>query len=152
VEQLALLTLAIVLALVGFALHFLWFAAVVVLALLWGYQASMLRGARDGGGVASAIVTSSVDEARGLAGDASTTRADTAVDAAEPEDAEPEDAEPGDAKRDAAESGDSGRGDSGSAAPSDEPTKKDLYEKAREADIPGRSTMTKDELQQALDE
>ena len=64
----------------------------------------------------SAIVTSSVDEARELAGDAAT---------------------------------------SGSAAvtsSSDEQTKKELYEKAREADIAGRSSMTKDELHEALGE
>ena len=29
-------------------------------------------------------------------------------------------------------------------------TKAELYEKAREADLPGRSTMTKDELAEAL--
>lgn len=34
----------------------------------------------------------------------------------------------------------------------DEPTKDELYEQAQELDIPGRSTMTKDELQQAIDE
>jgi hypothetical protein len=31
-------------------------------------------------------------------------------------------------------------------------TKKELYEEAREAGIPGRSTMSKDELRDALDE
>jgi hemerythrin-like domain-containing protein len=33
----------------------------------------------------------------------------------------------------------------------DEPTKTELYEKAKEQDVPGRSTMSKDELKEAVD-
>jgi hemerythrin superfamily protein len=41
---------------------------------------------------------------------------------------------------------------SGSAGDSgEEPTKAELYEKAKEQDVAGRSTMTKDELKQAVD-
>jgi hemerythrin-like domain-containing protein len=42
--------------------------------------------------------------------------------------------------------------DSGSGPGSDEPTKAELYEQAKEADIPGRSSMTKDELAKAISE
>lgn len=38
----------------------------------------------------------------------------------------------------------------GSGSGSDEPTKAELYEQAKEADIPGRSSMTKDELAEAI--
>lgn len=38
-EQLAVLSLAIGFSLVGFVFHILWIAAVVLLALLWGYMA-----------------------------------------------------------------------------------------------------------------
>ena len=42
-EQLVILSVAIVLGGVGFAFHPLWIAAVVVMALLWGYMASEMR-------------------------------------------------------------------------------------------------------------
>ena len=44
-----------------------------------------------------------------------------------------------------------GSGSGSSAASGDEPTKAELYEKAKEADIEGRSTMTKDELKRAVE-
>jgi hypothetical protein len=39
----------------------------------------------------------------------------------------------------------------GSGMAPDGPTRDELYEQAKDADIPGRSTMTKDELAAALD-
>jgi hemerythrin superfamily protein len=45
----------------------------------------------------------------------------------------------------------SGSGSGSGAASGDEPTKAELYEKAKEADIEGRSTMTKDELKRAVE-
>ncbi|HET8617256.1 MAG TPA: hemerythrin domain-containing protein [Actinomycetales bacterium] len=47
------------------------------------------------------------------------------------------------------DAGPASSGSSGSG--SDEPTKAELYEKAKEQDVEGRSTMTKDELKQALE-
>jgi hemerythrin superfamily protein len=44
-----------------------------------------------------------------------------------------------------------GSGSGSGAASGDEPTKAELYEKAKEADIEGRSTMTKDELKRAVE-
>lgn len=41
---------------------------------------------------------------------------------------------------------------SGSGSGSDEPSKAELYEKAKRADVPGRSSMTKDELAKAISE
>jgi hemerythrin-like domain-containing protein len=43
------------------------------------------------------------------------------------------------------------RGASRSGGQGSEPTKDELYQRAQEADIPGRSQMTKDELAQALE-
>lgn len=44
-----------------------------------------------------------------------------------------------------------GSGDSGGSGGSgDEPAKDELYEKAKQRDIPGRSKMSKDELQKAV--
>ena len=40
----------------------------------------------------------------------------------------------------------------GSGSGSDEPTKAELYERAKRADVPGRSSMTKDELAEAISE
>lgn len=50
---------------------------------------------------------------------------------------------------DAPSAGTSGGG--GSSDSGDEPTKAELYEKAKEQDIEGRSTMSKDELKQAVE-
>jgi Hemerythrin HHE cation binding domain len=43
-------------------------------------------------------------------------------------------------------------GGSGGSSDSDEPSKAELYERAKKADIPGRSSMTKDELAKAISE
>jgi hypothetical protein len=43
VEQIALLTLAIGFALLGFAAEPFWFVAIVIMAVLWGFQVSTLR-------------------------------------------------------------------------------------------------------------
>jgi hemerythrin superfamily protein len=51
-------------------------------------------------------------------------------------------------------SGSSGSGSSsrsGSSGSGDEPTKAELYERAKDRDVEGRSTMSKDELKQALE-
>ena len=61
-EQLVILSVAIVLGGVGFAFHPLWIAAVVVMALLWGYMASEMRS--QGGGVVSDVVETVVSEAK----------------------------------------------------------------------------------------
>lgn len=39
----------------------------------------------------------------------------------------------------------------GSGGSDDEPTKEELYEKAKQRDVPGRSQMSKDELQKAVE-
>jgi hypothetical protein len=131
-EHLAVLSLAIVFALVGFALHIFWIASVVLLAVLWGIMASEMGSANRSSGMLSDVVTTVVDEARGLKEEISESLAehshsadgvgtDPSVSAVEPE------------------------ADSGV-------TKKELYEEAREAEIEGRSSMTKAELQRALDQ
>gem|GEM_PF-889255 len=50
------------------------------------------------------------------------------------------------------ESSGSGRSTSSGSASSDGPTKEELYERAKEAGIEGRSSMSKDELERALNE
>ena len=64
-EQLGLVALAIVLGLIGFAVHFLWFASIVVMSVLFGLIASELRGRRTGG-VTTAVVDAFVGEARNV--------------------------------------------------------------------------------------
>ncbi|MFN3217888.1 MAG: hemerythrin domain-containing protein [Acidimicrobiales bacterium] len=56
------------------------------------------------------------------------------------------------ASRSSARSGGSGRSGSGGSGGSDEPTKAELYERAKEKGIEGRSTMSKDDLAKALGE
>jgi hemerythrin-like domain-containing protein len=51
-----------------------------------------------------------------------------------------------------ASAGSSAGSGSGSTSGSNEPTKAELYEQAKRADIPGRSSMTKDELAKAISE
>ncbi len=48
-------------------------------------------------------------------------------------------------------SGAAGEGSAQAAASGDEPTRDQLYEQAKEQDVAGRSTMTKDELAEAVD-
>jgi hypothetical protein len=55
VEQAVILALAILFALAGFAFHFLWFIAIVLMAILLGMIASTVRG-RRGHGVVSEVV------------------------------------------------------------------------------------------------
>jgi len=64
---LAILTLAIVLAVLGFAVHFLWVGALVLMGVLWGVMVAE-RQQRHGTvkGLAAEIVTTVVDEAKGL--------------------------------------------------------------------------------------
>jgi hypothetical protein len=62
VRQLAVLALAILLGLIGLAVHFLWIPAIVLMSVLFGLIASGLRGQR-GGGVISEVATSVMDEA-----------------------------------------------------------------------------------------
>jgi hypothetical protein len=66
VEQLLILSVAIIFGLAGFAVHVLWIGAVVVMALLWGYIAAGLESSRRGGDVIFDVATTVADEARGL--------------------------------------------------------------------------------------
>jgi hypothetical protein len=66
VQQLAVLALAIVLGLIGLAVHFLWIPAIVLMAVLFGLIASGLRG-QQGGGVISEVATTVMDEAKSVA-------------------------------------------------------------------------------------
>jgi hypothetical protein len=64
--QLGILTLAIVVAVCGFALHFLWIGALVLMGVLWGTmiaESQQRRGTVKG--LAAEMVTTVVDEARG---------------------------------------------------------------------------------------
>jgi hypothetical protein len=78
--QLAVLTVAIVLAVLGFALHFLWIAALVVMAVLWGVQIAE-RQQRRGTvkGLGAELVSTVVDEARGMVDAASGSDPDAGV-------------------------------------------------------------------------
>jgi hypothetical protein len=64
---LAILTLAIVTAVLGFAVHFLWVGALVLMGVLWGVMVAG-RQQRQGTvkGLAAEIVTTVVDEAKGV--------------------------------------------------------------------------------------
>jgi hypothetical protein len=63
--QLAILTLAIVVAVLGFAVHFLWVGALVLMGVLWGAMVAE-RQQRHGTvkGLAAQMVTTVVDEAK----------------------------------------------------------------------------------------
>jgi hypothetical protein len=64
---LAILTLAIVVAVLGFAVHFLWIGALVLMGILWGVMVAE-RQQRQGTvkGLAAEMVSTVVDEARGV--------------------------------------------------------------------------------------
>jgi hypothetical protein len=65
--QLSLLTLAIVLAVLGFALSLLWVGALVLMGILWGVMVAERR--QQHGtvkGLAAELVTTVVDEAKGV--------------------------------------------------------------------------------------
>ena len=66
VEQLVILALALVFALIGLAVHVLWIPAIVLMSVLFGWIASELRG-RSGGGVISEVATTVMVEAKGVA-------------------------------------------------------------------------------------
>lgn len=92
--QLAILTLAIVVAVLGFAVHFLWVGALVLMGVLWGTMVAE-RQQRHGTvkGLAAEVVTTVVDEARGVMDATAGSDADGA----------PSSSQPGDARRDAQE-------------------------------------------------
>lgn len=65
VGRLAVLSLAIVLGAVGFALHFLWVGALLLMAALWGALATE-RQRESNTGVLAEVVGAVVDEAKGV--------------------------------------------------------------------------------------
>jgi hypothetical protein len=140
-EQLLVLSLAILFALAGFPLHGLWIGAIVLMALLWGYMASELNlGSSRRGGVVSDMVTTIADEARDLKDEVSDNASGIYEEVLE-------------GSRHSTDGDDSGgSGIQTESRDLQEATKKELYDQAREADIEGRSSMTKDELKEALDE
>jgi hypothetical protein len=154
-EQLALLSFAIVVALVGFAFHPLWIVAVVLMVLLWGFMASALRSGRGSGSVLTEVVTAVVAEAKDVIDPASGhDRTDTddraQIDPSDPVENGGTDSHDQDRVAAAKPNPPSEGSDTDSEGV--EPTKKELYAEAREAGIEGRSTMSKDELKEALDE
>ena len=64
---LAILTLAIAVAVLGFAVHFLWIGALVLMGILWGVLVAE-RQQRQGTfkGLAAEMVSTVVDEAKGV--------------------------------------------------------------------------------------
>ena len=140
-EQLLVLTVAIVFGVLGFPLHFFWIVALVFMALLWGYLAAELGSSRRGGAVSNAV-TAIAGEARDLGREVSTHLTEHDDAAAPPDD--------GATHVTSVTRATTVQG----AVPEAEPTvtKKELYEEAREAGIEGRSAMTKEELQRALEE
>jgi hypothetical protein len=65
VEQLVLLALAILLGLIGLAVHVLWFGSIVLMSVLFGLISSGLRGQR--GGVIAEMATTVMVEAKSVA-------------------------------------------------------------------------------------
>jgi hypothetical protein len=151
-EHLGLLSLAIAVSLVGFAWHPLWIVAVVLMVLLWGFMASELRSGRGNGSVLTEVVTAVATEAKDLT-DAASGRAPTdsddgaqidPTDAAATTGRDVHDQEPEPVTKPQTKDDDN--------SDEVEPTKKELYAEARDAGIEGRSTMSKEELKQALEE
>ena len=68
VEQLAVLALAFICGLVGFAVHFFWFAAVLLMAVLLGLAAAELRAGRRRG-----LISEVAAEAKNVAADLTST-------------------------------------------------------------------------------
>jgi len=64
---LGILTVAIVVAVLGFAVHFLWIGAIVLMGILWGVMVAE-RQHRQGTvkGLAAEMVSTVVDEAKGV--------------------------------------------------------------------------------------
>lgn len=77
--QLGLLTLMIVLGLIGLAVHVLWIAVIILMAVLWGHWASKLRGSRTSRDAAADVVSAVGDEMRGLADSASNALSDVGL-------------------------------------------------------------------------
>jgi hypothetical protein len=65
VEQLALLAVAILLGLIGLAVHVLWFGSIILMSVLFGLMAAGLRGKR--GGVIAEMATTVLVEAKSVA-------------------------------------------------------------------------------------
>ena len=65
-EQVVLLALAILFGVIGFAVHFLWFGSIVLMAILLGLIVSEMRG-RRGKSVISEVVTTVMVEAKSVA-------------------------------------------------------------------------------------
>jgi hypothetical protein len=61
-----LLALALLFGVIGFAVHFLWFGAIVLMAVLLGLIVSEMR-SRRGRGVISEVVTTVMVEAKSVA-------------------------------------------------------------------------------------
>jgi hypothetical protein len=155
VEQLVILSVAIIFGLAGFAVHALWIGAVVVMALLWGYIAAGLERSRRGGGVISDVATTVADEARDLTKQVTDGARGTGGDSATSATPDPGTAAgpgPGGPDPDRAPDQPEAAKPQGKPPGEAEATKKELYEEAREAGIEGRSNMSKAELKQALDE
>lgn len=74
--QLGVLAVMIILGLVGFAVHFLWIAVILLMAVLWAHMASKFRGSRSNRDAASDVVNAVSDEMRGLADSASSALSD----------------------------------------------------------------------------
>lgn len=138
-EQLLVLSVAIVCGLLGFPLHILWIAAIVLMAILWGFMASELGGSRRGG-VMSNAVTAIANQAQDMKQDI--------FDGGSELGSQP--LERSDLTEKSNDSPDLGIQN----ASHDEPqlSKKVLYDEARKAGIEGRSNMTKDQLREALDD
>jgi hypothetical protein len=131
--ELSVLSIAIVLGLIGFAVHTLWVLSIVLMALLWGVAASELSRMR-GGAPVSEVVSGVIDDARKTVDEVAADVSETVGTA------EAEEPRPGPIAS------------SNKAGDDSEPTKKELYEEARDAGIEGRSSMNKDELREALEE
>jgi hypothetical protein len=151
-EQLAILSVAIVLGGLGLAFHPLWIAAVVLMAVLWGYMASDIR--TRGGGVVSDVVGAVVGEAKEVSKAASGQVSAPDQDAAQARlssSATDGATLDNDSQDDAREAVETDQQAPVGTSDDQEPTRKELYARAQAADIQGRSGMSKDELKEALE-
>jgi len=141
-EQIVLLSLAILCGLIGFAVHTFWIASIVLMGLGSTYLVADLTGARRDSGTIATVMTRIGDHVENLTQEGS----DSGRHCADPDD-------PPGRSGGSAIAGDDGEDDGtqgGDGAA--EPTKRELYERARRAGIDGRSKMTKEELLESLDE
>jgi hypothetical protein len=149
-----ILSVAIVLGGAGFAFHPLWIAAVVVMALLWGYMASEIRS--RGGGVVSDVVGTVVSEAKEVGKAAS-------AEVSAPDQGPASGPLSSSSANDGATLDKDSRGQGPEAVEADrqapplrasddqEPTRRELYAQAQDADIKGRSGVSQEQLEQALE-